>query len=72
MRERIRAAIQGSHSSLLNGISGDKATDKIEILFKIELSEILNSFEKANEDRLHPCLDIAVLIEQMREKYELV
>jgi hypothetical protein len=41
MRKKIRSAIQSGHSSVINGIDADKATDAVEKLFKLEIEDII-------------------------------
>ena len=63
MKDRIRAAIQSGHSSTINGIDTDRATDAVVKLVRRELLKTLNEIE----DSEYPW-DVTFAI---KERYEL-
>lgn len=65
MREKIRAAIQGGHKSVINGICSDKATDNVEKLFKVEISNILSELDNAADSPW----DVYRAIVLLKQKY---
>jgi hypothetical protein len=72
MREKIKAAIQSSHKSILNGIDSELATDKVESLFKDEIREIVTKYKVLLDNpEINAYWAIWHMNEILKEKYNL-
>jgi hypothetical protein len=72
MREKIRAAIQSGHKSLINGIDSEVATDKVESLFKEEIRDIVEKYKLLLENpEINAYWAIWHMNEILKEKYNL-
>jgi metal-dependent HD superfamily phosphatase/phosphodiesterase len=72
MREKIKAAIQGAHKSLINGIDSEVATDKVESLFKEEIRDIVEKYKLLLENpEINAYWAIWHMNEVLKDKYNL-
>lgn len=71
MINKIRAALQGGHKSILNGIDSDLAAKKLDILFKCEIEDILNGVEEIFIVDDYDLVRIQNYIQQCKTKYNI-
>jgi hypothetical protein len=72
MREKIKAAIQSGHRSMINGIDSEVATNKVEELFKDEIRDIITKYKVLLENpEINAYWAIWHMNEQLKEKYNL-
>jgi hypothetical protein len=72
MKDKIKAAIQGAHKSVINGVDYDLATTKVEEVFKAEISDIITKFDiLLSNPEINAYWAIWHMSEELKNKYNL-